>query len=412
MPRGASTFIRTNGQFTGSEIWQDDLEAQKKIIALRHDTHDEDIAKGIAECLPKDGSEPMLNNFDLGGFISLNSGQAGTGELLQVPNYGQIVTSMSFDEPTRTLTLVREGMANMAVTIQSGGDGIIIQQGIQQIFAGVGIQFENGNEMSEGNPIDTISITDIAGVQGSYVLPSLSVDAQGRIVVINDGSADIDLSAVPGTTNVSIDISGGGTSALILDATLSRAGVMTASQVADLENAAAGTGTNLTIGSRTNSVLELESSTGANVNIPRATGGLAGIITGNEYTDLLNASGDPDQSLSYEQTSNIINNITLTKQGVDDVISLLVATPTLAGLMSGDFVKQISGLTVDGGGITKPMSFINETFTVEISDHTDTIMALTNWKANEAGIFSGTITNVPPVNVGSTPEGHMWLVYD
>jgi hypothetical protein len=51
--QGDGTFVRSNGTNTGAETWQDDAAAAVKIVADRHDTHDQDLADGIAACLTK-----------------------------------------------------------------------------------------------------------------------------------------------------------------------------------------------------------------------------------------------------------------------------------------------------------------------------------------------------------------------
>jgi hypothetical protein len=74
------TFERTNGPdpvFVGDDVWQDDQKASIKVIATRHDYHDEDLALGIANCLNLDGLNAMRADLDMGGFDLIN---LGTGE--------------------------------------------------------------------------------------------------------------------------------------------------------------------------------------------------------------------------------------------------------------------------------------------------------------------------------------------
>ncbi|RLC00163.1 MAG: hypothetical protein DRH90_19045, partial [Deltaproteobacteria bacterium] len=73
-------FERINGpdpQFKGDDVWQDDQKASIKVIAVRHDYHDEDIAQGIAQCLNINGLNAMKADLNLGGFNLINE---GTGE--------------------------------------------------------------------------------------------------------------------------------------------------------------------------------------------------------------------------------------------------------------------------------------------------------------------------------------------
>jgi len=73
-------FLRTNNQFTGATVWAQDQQASIKIIASRHDFHDEDIAGGIENCLNLDGYNTMRQDLDMGGntIINLEGGTLAT----------------------------------------------------------------------------------------------------------------------------------------------------------------------------------------------------------------------------------------------------------------------------------------------------------------------------------------------
>jgi hypothetical protein len=60
------TFQRVNPDFTGATVWQQDQQATIKIIASRHDSHDEDLAQGIANALNLDGYNAMRASLNLG----------------------------------------------------------------------------------------------------------------------------------------------------------------------------------------------------------------------------------------------------------------------------------------------------------------------------------------------------------
>jgi len=62
------TFLRVNPSFRGPTTWQQDQAATIKIIASRHDTHDQDMADGIASCLNLDGYNSMRAALNMGGF--------------------------------------------------------------------------------------------------------------------------------------------------------------------------------------------------------------------------------------------------------------------------------------------------------------------------------------------------------
>ena len=77
---GQGKFIRTNPDFSGETVWQQDQQATIKIIAARHDTHDQDIANGISACLNLDGITSMRADLDLNNNKLINVAQ-GTGPL-------------------------------------------------------------------------------------------------------------------------------------------------------------------------------------------------------------------------------------------------------------------------------------------------------------------------------------------
>ena len=72
---GSGVFTRTNGVNNGETVWSDDKAQSVKIVATRHDTHDQDLASGINNCLAKDGQNAMTGNLDLGTFNIENLGE-------------------------------------------------------------------------------------------------------------------------------------------------------------------------------------------------------------------------------------------------------------------------------------------------------------------------------------------------
>ena len=82
------TYTRSDGVFTGTSIWQSNRDAGTKIVAHRHDTHDQDLATGINSCINKDGSNAMTGAMNMGSqkISSLADGTAHTDGV----NAGQI----------------------------------------------------------------------------------------------------------------------------------------------------------------------------------------------------------------------------------------------------------------------------------------------------------------------------------
>ena len=119
------TFERTNPDFTGSTTWFQDYQAGIKIIATRHDVHDQDLADGIAQCLNIDGYNTMLADLKMGnqkvtGMASgtsagdavtkaqLDAVQAGvdtnTAAIAQIGTEGDLITAQSFNGQNLTST--------------------------------------------------------------------------------------------------------------------------------------------------------------------------------------------------------------------------------------------------------------------------------------------------------------------
>jgi len=88
MSWSGGTYTRSDGVFTGSGIWASNRDAGTKIVASRHDTHDQDLATGINSCLNKDGSNAATGALNMGSqkISSLADGVAHTDAL----NLGQL----------------------------------------------------------------------------------------------------------------------------------------------------------------------------------------------------------------------------------------------------------------------------------------------------------------------------------
>ena len=88
MAWSGGTFTRTNGTYSGASVWASDLAANIKIVASRHDTHDQDLATGINACLNKNGLNSPTANINWGGFKITNLGTANANG--QAVEYSQL----------------------------------------------------------------------------------------------------------------------------------------------------------------------------------------------------------------------------------------------------------------------------------------------------------------------------------
>lgn len=69
---GSGNFQRTNGSFSGSSVWEDDANAGFDIVDSRHDTHDQDLAQGINNCLTKDGQNSPTADLNMNTYKHTN----------------------------------------------------------------------------------------------------------------------------------------------------------------------------------------------------------------------------------------------------------------------------------------------------------------------------------------------------
>jgi hypothetical protein len=73
---GSGSFERSNGTNSGPETWEEDRDAAAKILASRHDIHDEDIATGLENCVTRDGQNAPSANLPMGTNRHTNVGAA------------------------------------------------------------------------------------------------------------------------------------------------------------------------------------------------------------------------------------------------------------------------------------------------------------------------------------------------
>lgn len=89
MPRnGSGTYSRTNGVNSGATTWQLDRDAGTKILASRHDTHDQDIADALTASVAKDGQTTPTANLPMGNFK--HTGVADATSRTHYAAYGQM----------------------------------------------------------------------------------------------------------------------------------------------------------------------------------------------------------------------------------------------------------------------------------------------------------------------------------
>ena len=110
MPWSGPTFTRTNGTYSGASVWASDLAANIKIVASRHDTHDQDLATGINACLNKNGLNSPTANINWGGFkiTNLAAGAAASDALRYDQAIGVFQASSAILTSIDGLTIVAD----------------------------------------------------------------------------------------------------------------------------------------------------------------------------------------------------------------------------------------------------------------------------------------------------------------
>lgn len=220
-----------NPDFTGSNVWQEDQQATIKIIASRHDIHDQDIATGITQTLNINGLNTMQAPLSMGDnpITNLTQGSVATDAV----SLDQTITDATFDNGSRVLTLDREGMSNVTVTIPSGtgGGG---EGSVSSVLAGAGLTTVGDNPITTTGEIALEFISPGQTYAGG--VESVTVDDYGRITAVELGaSSNTNLGNSPTATTVVVTSSTGADTTLAA-ASPSIAGVMTTTDKTKLDN--------------------------------------------------------------------------------------------------------------------------------------------------------------------------------
>lgn len=224
--------ITNNTQENGISLWQQDLSANIKVIAYRHDFHDHDLASGIAETLNLDGYNAMRANLNMGGYKIVNTipGSANA----DMATFGQVIGEMTYDALGPGILAIfnnnGDEVAQVTITPGSGGSGTV-----QQITVGPGL-------VASQNPIVSVADLDLApaatpGQSYGGGIAGIVIDDYGRVTQVTTGGfANTNLGKVLYTNAVEITSSTGTNTTIngAFGGANGRAGVMTRDQVDEL----------------------------------------------------------------------------------------------------------------------------------------------------------------------------------
>lgn len=172
---GSGLYIRDNGDFTGSTVWEQDDNGGFNIDADRHDVHDQNIADGLSNVICKDGQSTPTANIPFGGFRLTNVG-AGTSRtdaarISQLQDGGPLWAGATAGSAT-----VMTASLTPAITAYVAGLKIIVKSG----FTTTGATTLN---------VNGVGAVDVRiGASGSIPLTSGSMAAGEYYELVHDGT--------------------------------------------------------------------------------------------------------------------------------------------------------------------------------------------------------------------------------
>lgn len=223
---GPYEFTRDNGQFTGTLVWTDDLNASVKITAAHHDNHDQDIADGFALCLRNDGgNSPTANiSWDSKKITSLAYGSGNN----DAAAYGQTSVSAALNPSTNVLTITKADGSTYTVDLSALAVG-----GSTTDFA----RYSNGVNPFSGSATfagaagvgikNVLTILDPLTISGATYTWSIAPPTSTRMDISNTAGAVLSFSGNSGAATLSVNGSAVWTAATLPASTFSD--VLTAS---------------------------------------------------------------------------------------------------------------------------------------------------------------------------------------
>ena len=219
-----------------------------------------------------------------------------------------------------------------------------------------------------------------AGVASASTLTT----ASGSFTQLNGGAAAQDLSlGATGATTQAIDISGGGDSVTLIEANTNDAGLLGAAKWDEIvANTAKATNvsTNLSEGTTTNTTVDVNSSDGTNATLAAASTSRAGVMTKAKFDEV---------GVNNAKVSNVSTNLSLGTRAATTMdvnssdgtnVTLLAANTTEAGLMTE---AQFDKLAAISAGAEVNLTSITEDF--EEDDGTATAHSLSQTAVTAQG---------------------------
>ena len=254
----SKSVIRLNGRNVGSTIWDKDAVAVQPIDSLGHDTHDQDLADSISQCLHLGGINEMLADLQMGGkrVVGMAAGtqpsdavtkqqldDATGGSDIYLPLAGGTMTGV-IDMGGAKITFLENGVAAGDAINKGQLDALetSLQGEIQDLDDSIQIQLGDYLLLTGGTMTGNIVMTNNAwidaggsriqglaeGINPSDAATVSQIQGGGSGTVSNLGNI-----ANPSTVEIT---NTGGDNTTIQGATTSNAGVMTTVQVSKLDS--------------------------------------------------------------------------------------------------------------------------------------------------------------------------------
>lgn len=121
---GSGGFTRNNGVDSGATVWTAAESAQRTINGLEHDTHDEDLADGLENCLTRDGQNSPTADIAFGSnkITGLADGTADTDAVTVGQMNTRLAAPVAFEPVTWTSPLAWNAGTTPRGTLAVTGD--------------------------------------------------------------------------------------------------------------------------------------------------------------------------------------------------------------------------------------------------------------------------------------------------
>lgn len=244
-------YVRTDGVYTGDDVWFSNWDNNVKITYQRHDTHDQNIADGITACLNKNGANSPTVDIPWGGYKITGYGLASANT--DAAQWGQTLGTVTLDGGTFIATFTDRNGVDMTTCdlspLSSGGGGgaptdatyiTLSANGTltnERLLTGTAgeISFTDGG----AGAALTAALVPTTVSAGTYSLATVTVDAKGRITAAANGTAS-GITTISGTAPISVTGSGASRTVSISAATTSAPGSLSSADKTKLDSITSG----------------------------------------------------------------------------------------------------------------------------------------------------------------------------